>query len=196
MRPLTTCSLLLTLYLVPACSSPEPRQDTTPQDMQARTEEDAASSADMPASDMESTQVKPDQASSPQPAIRADVTKVTASGGPGAYQFSVTLASTETGCEQYADWWEVLTPQGELLYRRILGHSHVNEQPFTRSGGPIDADAGQKVIVRAHMNHAGFVGQAMEVTLTDPISTSPLTLEQGFASALEQTAPLPSGCAF
>ncbi|MCB0054175.1 MAG: hypothetical protein KDE24_32035, partial [Caldilinea sp.] len=67
----------------------------------------------------------------------ADVFGVTVRGDDGAYQFSVEIASPDTGCNQYADWWEVLDSDGNLLYRRILTHSHVDEQPFIRSGGPV-----------------------------------------------------------
>jgi len=67
----------------------------------------------------------------------ARVTKVTVSGEANNYNFSVTIASPDTGCDQYADWWEVFTEDGVLIYRRILAHSHVTEQPFTRSGGAV-----------------------------------------------------------
>ena len=62
--------------------------------------------------------------------IKADITAVKASGSDGNYQFSVTIKSPDTGCDQYADWWEVIDEDGNLLYRRILMHSHVNEIPW------------------------------------------------------------------
>ena len=96
----------------------------------------------------------------PGSAVGADVVAVRTSGSPGAYSFAVTLQSPDTGCDQYADWWEVITPDGELLYRRVLAHSHVDEQPFTRSGGPVDVQSTTRVIVRAHMNDAGYGGVA------------------------------------
>ena len=80
----------------------------------------------------------------------ADVIGVQVSGAPGAYQFNVTIKSPDTGCQQYADWWEVVSEDGRLLYRRVLLHSHVDEQPFTRSGGPVPIQADTVVWVRAH----------------------------------------------
>ena len=52
--------------------------------------------------------------------IAADVVAVEVSGSEGSYSFSVTVCSRETGCDQYADWWEVVSDEGELLYRRVL----------------------------------------------------------------------------
>lgn len=85
-----------------------------------------------------------------EPPIAADVLAVRVSGTPGTYTFAVTLRSPDSGCEQYADWWEVLTPAGAIVYRRALMHSHLHEQPFTRSGGPVDVVDTAEVLVRAH----------------------------------------------
>ena len=57
----------------------------------------------------------------------ASVTEISWTGEEHNYTFSVTLRSPDTGCEQYADWWEIIDLEGNLIYRRILGHSHVNE---------------------------------------------------------------------
>ena len=97
--------------------------------------------------------------------VLADVLSVEVSGSPNAYQFSVQIASPDTGCEQYADWWEVLSEQGQLLYRRILLHSHVNEQPFVRSGGPVNIEADTVILIRAHMNKAGYGGITIKGTV-------------------------------
>ncbi len=58
--------------------------------------------------------------------------KITALGD-GNYQVSVTLLHADTGWDHYANRWDVLDEQGNLLGSRELLHPHVNEQPFTRS---------------------------------------------------------------
>ena len=124
----------------------------------------------------------------------ADVTAVRASGGAGAYQFSVTVRSPDTGCTQYADWWEVLGEDGKLIYRRVLLHSHVDEQPFTRGGGPVPIAADATVIVRAHMNTNGYGGAALKGSVKQGFTT--VSLPAGFAADLAKRPPLPDGCAF
>ncbi|MEM9068075.1 MAG: hypothetical protein AAGE52_06190 [Myxococcota bacterium] len=124
----------------------------------------------------------------------ADVQAVGASGDSGAYSFSVTLRSDETGCDRYANWWEVLRPDGALIYRRILAHSHVNEQPFTRSGGPVAIEPGDEVIVRAHLHPQGYVGRVLRGSVADGFAL--WDAPTGFAREAERAAPQPSGCAF
>ncbi len=122
------------------------------------------------------------------------VSRVLVSGAAGSYQFSVTVQSPDTGCDQYSDWWEVIDLDGSLIYRRVLLHSHVGEQPFTRSGGPVRLRPDQTVMVRAHLNTGGYG----EVALTGSVAHGfrPATLEPSFAAAVELQPPLPSSCAF
>ena len=119
---------------------------------------------------------------------------VKVTGKPGAYRFSVEVASPDTGCDQYADWWEVLTGDGELVYRRVLLHSHVGEQPFTRSGGPVSVEAETVVIVRAHMHPYGYGGRALKGTVKAGFEE--VKLAEDFAPDVEEEPPLPDGCAF
>ncbi len=126
--------------------------------------------------------------------LQAHVVAVDVSGNPGSYQFSVEIESADTGCDQYADWWEVLTTDGKLLYRRILTHSHVEEQPFARSGGPVDVMESTEVIIRAHMHPYGYGGTAYKGTARDGFE--PIQLPANFADGLKHAPPQPSGCAF
>lgn len=128
------------------------------------------------------------------PMPRANVTEVTASGSAGDYRFNVTILSPDTGCDQYADWWEVVSSEGELLYRRVLLHSHVDEQPFTRSGGPVSISPDQRVVVRAHMSTSGYGGSAYVGTVS--AGFGPENVESGFAIDLEAQSPLPTDCGF
>ena len=124
----------------------------------------------------------------------ADVIQASVSGMAGAYTFSVTIQSPDTGCQRYADWWEIISDDGVLLYRRLLAHSHVGEQPFTRTGGPVNAGEDTLVIVRAHMNPAGFGGRA--VSGTPATGLTPRELPPDFAADLEDAKPQPDSCAF
>jgi len=123
----------------------------------------------------------------------ADVLKVVVLGNEGEYDFHVTVSSPDTGCEKYADFWEVVSKEGELIYRRILTHSHVNEQPFTRSGGPVPILSDQLVWVRAHINTAGYGGNAYLGAPTDGFIRT--EMPEGFAAGLIVQGPKPT-CAF
>ena len=133
----------------------------------------------------------------------AKVLEVQATGEAKNYTFAVTVSSPDTGCDlaerggranRYADWWEVITPEGELLYRRVLLHSHVDEQPFQRTGGSVAIEPQQKVIVRVHMSPDGYSTQAQEGTIESGFSA--VGLSEEFAVDLESVEPLPQNCAF
>jgi len=124
----------------------------------------------------------------------ADVVSVEVTGAPDAYQFSVGVASPDEGCDQYADWWEVLTQDGELIYRRILAHSHVSEQPFVRSGGPVAIGPDTVVLVRAHMHPGGYGGSVFKGSVHAGFEE--VELSPGLAAGIEKEPPQPTGCAF
>ncbi|MCI4660606.1 MAG: hypothetical protein MRY63_02125 [Neomegalonema sp.] len=85
-----------------------------------------------------------------------------------SWTFDVTLRHGDTGWEHYADAWEVLTPQGEILATRVLHHPHENEQPFTRSlsGIAIPEDLCM-VMVRGHDKVHGYSSAPLSVELCD-----------------------------
>jgi len=130
----------------------------------------------------------------PENKEEAVVREVTVSGSENAYQFSVTIESPDTGCEQYADWWEVFSESGDLIYRRILGHSHVDEQPFTRSGSPVNIESQQIVYIRAHMNPLGYGTKLFHGNVKDGFV--PMEVTTDLAADLETKQPLPTNCAF
>jgi len=135
----------------------------------------------------------PPQASPVVPAVVADVVGIEAGGKAMAYSFAVGIASADTGCEQYADWWEVVSLEGDLIYRRVLTHSHVAEQPFVRSGGPVPVGADTVIWVRAHMHPAGYGGRALKGSVAAGFEVA--SPEAGFAAELAEQEPLPKGCA-
>ena len=124
----------------------------------------------------------------------ANVTGVTVAGEPGAYRFNVTVRSPDKGCTQYANWWEVVSEDGRLLYRRVLLHSHVDEQPFTRDGGPVAIMPETVVWVRAHHHPNGYGGIAFRGSARDGFRAA--VPPPGFAAGLSKTPPSPTGCDF
>lgn len=59
--------------------------------------------------------------------------KIQASGGENMFRIDVTLLHADEGWDHYANQWDVLDKNGDMLGSRVLHHPHVNEQPFTRS---------------------------------------------------------------
>jgi hypothetical protein len=124
----------------------------------------------------------------------AKVVSVTVSGDENKYNFSVGISSPDKGCKQYANWWEVITDDGLLVYRRILAHSHVDEQPFVRSGGDVPIGQDQIVIIRVHMNTSGYSSKTFKGSVANGFSEFITAMD--FADDLANQDPLPSGCAF
>jgi len=84
----------------------------------------------------------------------------------GSYRFDVTLRHKDTGWDHYANAWEVLSPDGKLLAKRVLYHPHVNEQPFTRSLSGVKIPGNIKeVTIRGHDLVHKFGGRAITVEL-------------------------------
>jgi hypothetical protein len=82
------------------------------------------------------------------------------------FDFDVTVKSVDKGAAYYADAIEVLAPDGKLLGRRELLHSHEDEQPFTRDVYGVRIPAGiEVVVVRAHHNVKGYDGKTLTLKL-------------------------------
>jgi hypothetical protein len=126
--------------------------------------------------------------------IFADVTDVGVRGSDGEYSFSVTIRSTDTGCTQHPDRWEVPPEEGDLMFRLMLAHSHTEEQLFRSSDNAFEIEPGQPVIIRAHMNTSDYGGVAIRGTLEKGFEE--IILESTFAADVENQGPFPDSCAF
>ena len=83
-------------------------------------------------------------------------------------RFDVTVKHGDEGWQHYANRWEVLSPDGELLATRELAHPHVNEQPFTRSLADVAIPSDLiEVVVRAHDLEHGYGGSEFVVKLPE-----------------------------
>ena len=77
----------------------------------------------------------------------------------GVYRFDVTVAHADQGWDHYADRWQVLDLDGNLLGERILAHPHEREQPFIRSTTVEVPARVARVRVRAHDKVHAFGGK-------------------------------------
>jgi hypothetical protein len=83
-------------------------------------------------------------------------------------RFDVTVKHDDQGWEHYANRWEVLSPDGEILATRVLRHPHDNEQPFTRSLKDVRIPRDlSEVIVRAHDLVHEYGGKELVVQLPE-----------------------------
>ena len=97
----------------------------------------------------------------------ADVIDVTVvKTAPHVYDYTVTVRHDDSGWEHYADKWEVLDLNQNVLATRILYHPHVDEQPFTRSLSAVKIPtAVRNINLRAHCSVHGYGGQEYPVDL-------------------------------
>ena len=90
------------------------------------------------------------------------------------WTFHVTVEHPDTGDDDYANGWDVITPNNEVLkaqegdqFTRLLTHPHIDEQPFTRSQSGILIPAETAgVFVRAHDLVSGWGGEMVFVDFT------------------------------
>lgn len=150
----------------PATTAPRPTTIVTPSAATSQPTVIAATATQPPSSA---------QTATPAATGLADVEFVKAvQAADGSWTFSVTVRHPDTGWEDYADGWDVMTPDGQVLkaapddpFTRLLLHPHVKEQPFTRSQSRIVIPDGvTRVTVRAHSLTRGFGGREIVVDLT------------------------------
>lgn len=86
--------------------------------------------------------------------------------GANVFSVDVTVEHADEGWDHYANKWDVMTPDGELIGTRTLLHPHVGEQPFTRSLGNIPIpQVITEVIIRAHDSVHEYGGKIFKITV-------------------------------
>ncbi len=96
----------------------------------------------------------------------AEVVDARATESGGTWRFDVTVRHPDTGWDNYADKWDVMTPDGTVLGTRVLLHPHETEQPFTRSLSGVEIPDGiEEVLIRAHDNVDGYGETTFRLTL-------------------------------
>lgn len=97
----------------------------------------------------------------------ADVLSATAErDGGGTWSVSATIRHADTGWDHYADRFDVLDADGNVLGSRTLFHPHVDEQPFTRSLNGLAIPEGiDTITVRAHDSVHGLGGATVPIDL-------------------------------
>ena len=97
----------------------------------------------------------------------ADVVGATARAtGDGVWRISARVLHDDTGWDHYANKWDVVDAQGNVIATRVLAHPHENEQPFTRSLGGIEIDPSiTSVTIRAHDSVHGYGGKEFLLSL-------------------------------
>jgi len=107
-------------------------------------------------------------ASLPALADDASIESATARSNGTDWTFSVTLRHADTGWDDYADGWRVLSEDGTILGTRTLFHPHVDEQPFTRSlSGVTIPESAASVLIEARTNTDGWGAARLTVDLAE-----------------------------
>ncbi|MEJ6397424.1 hypothetical protein [Yoonia sp. 208BN28-4] len=105
---------------------------------------------------------------SPAWADKPEVVGVVATQNGDTWRFDVTITHGDTGWDDYADGWQVLDADGQVLGTRPLAHPHVNEQPFTRSQSGIAIPDGiTTVFIQVSDNVVGYYDDPMPFALPD-----------------------------
>lgn len=85
----------------------------------------------------------------------------------GSWNVSVTLKHGDTGWSHYANAWQLVDAQNNLLAKRVLSHPHVNEQPFTRGLSAVNIPKNIKVIfIEATDSVHGLSTDRLRIDLT------------------------------
>jgi hypothetical protein len=88
--------------------------------------------------------------------------------GDRTFDVSVTLSSPYDTPQRYADGWQTLDADGNVLGTHTLLHDHAAEQPFTRvQRGVVIPDGVAAVTVQGRDQANGFGGLTLTVAVPD-----------------------------
>ena len=138
------------------------------------------------------------------------VLKAEAKQGQTEHTLQVTIQSPDRNCGQYTDWWEIITPEGELKGREISHQPHTDQSSWSDelmlSADEVKPD--QTLLIRAHfkgggMNSEGefilrrdlqgYTNQALQGTIQEGFHQH-VRLPGNFALWLEDDPPQPTEC--
>lgn len=85
--------------------------------------------------------------------------------GNDSFQIITTVKHGDTGWDHYANAWEILDENEQVIGKRVLHHPHVKEQPFTRSHTLSIPSHVKKITVRAIDSTHGIGGKTFSVFL-------------------------------
>ena len=96
----------------------------------------------------------------------ASVVGAEARPSAAGWTITATLRHGDTGWDDYADGWRVLTEDGDVLGTRDLAHPHVDEQPFSRSlSGVAIPEGTARVLIEASTTATGWDGERFALDL-------------------------------
>ncbi|MEO0532678.1 MAG: hypothetical protein AAF215_02280, partial [Cyanobacteria bacterium P01_A01_bin.123] len=135
-------------------------------------------------------------------------------GNAGSYTFEVSVQSPDEDCDNYADWIEIITPNGMLKGREVYTHPHLGNLTFTATLSSLEIQPSDEVIVRAHFHgiyasgedplidivfrdqmgggryeKSGYTDQALRGSVAEGFRS--VRISEHYAKWLEKAEPLP-----
>ncbi|PPC78356.1 hypothetical protein C4K68_05845 [Pokkaliibacter plantistimulans] len=84
----------------------------------------------------------------------------------GSWRFDVTIYTNKPTAQHYADRWEVLTEEGEVLAITYMSLNDQTEQPCNQTmTGVMIPDNVTLVYLRAHDSNLGYAGNTITLPL-------------------------------
>lgn len=85
----------------------------------------------------------------------------------GNWNISVTLEHQDAGWKHYANLWQVVDDNNQVLAKRVLHHPHDDEQPFTRALKNVNIPSSVKVVfIEAQDLKHGWASSRLKIDLS------------------------------